>query len=131
MLECYFISKDINTNLRVPYVKELISYNIFINNKNDSYIEYNGHFNNNILPITCYMFLTEFEAKPYKVENNISYYNKLIDEKYTVEIYKKEFIEDISELNTFNDDNNIIENSRICLTPLNKEKVWFKILNKE
>ena len=130
MLECYFISKDINNNLRVPYVKELISYNINTNTKTN-YIEYNGHFYNNILPITCYMFLTEFEAKPYKVEGNISYYNKIINEKYTVEIYKKELIEDISDLNTFNDDNDIIENSRICLTPLNRKKIWFKILNKE
>lgn len=130
MLECYFVSKDINISLRVPYVKELISYNIDTNT-NTNYIEYNGHFNNNILPIVAYMFLTEFEAKPYKVEGNTSYYNKLIDEKYIVEIYKKEFIEDISKLNTFNDNNDIIENSRICLTPLNREKIWFKILNKE
>ena len=35
------------------------------------------------------MFLLELEAKPYKIEGNISYYNKLIDEKYIVEIYKK------------------------------------------
>ena len=130
MLECYFISKDINNNLRVPYVKELISYNIDTNTKTN-YIEYNGHFYNNILPITCYMFLLQNEAKPYKIEGNTSYYNKIIDEKYIVEIYKKEFIEDISKLNTFNDNNDIIENSRICLTPLNKEKIWFKILNKE
>jgi len=129
MLECYFIPFN-NINIRVPYVKELISYNIDTNTKTN-YIEYNGHFYNNILPITCYMFLTEFEAKPYKIEGNTSYYNKIIDEKYIVEIYKKEFIEDISKLNTFNDNNDIIENSRICLTPLNKEKIWFKILNKE
>ena len=127
MLECYFIPFN-NINIRVPYVKELISYNIDINTKTN-YIEYNGHFYNNILPITCYMFLLQNEAKPYKIEGNNSYYNKIINEKYIVEIYKKELIEDISEY--FNDNNDIIENSRICLTPLNKERIWFKILNKE
>lgn len=125
MLECHFIN---NSNERVPYVREVISYNIDLNNVSNSFIEYNGHFYNANLPITAYMFLLELEAKPYKIEGNISYYNKLIDEKYIVEIYKKDSIEDISN---FNSDNDIVENGCICLTPLYKEKIWFKVLNKE
>ena len=82
MLECHFIN---NSNERVPYVREVISYNIDLNNVSNSFIEYNGHFYNANLPITAYMFLLELEAKPYKIEGNISYYNKLIDEKYIVE----------------------------------------------
>jgi len=127
MLECHFV--PFNSNERVPYVRELISYNIDSNNNNNNFIEYIGHFYNekNVLPITAYMFLLELESKPYKIEDNISYYNKLIDEKYIVEIYKKESIEDISKYFLDNNTNNIIENSCICLTPLYKERVSFKI----
>jgi hypothetical protein len=134
-IECYFRAKDDKLLLRVPYVRELLSFNINDSdddNINDNYMIYNGHFriiDDTYLPMIVDMYINQKEPEPYMIKDNLYYYNYIINNKYTVEIYKRETLED-SSIFFNNNDGNIVENSRICLSPIYKEKIWFKILNK-
>lgn len=135
MLECYFRAYTDKLSLRVPYVRELLRFNINDIDDNDNYIVYNGHFrihDDAYLPMIVDMYINEKEPEPYMIKDNVYYYNYIINNKYTVEIYKRETFEDNSVFynDNDNDDDTIVENSRICLSPLYKEKIWFKILKK-
>lgn len=137
-IECYFRAKDDKLTLRVPYVRELLSFTVNDDNNindniNDNYMIYNGHFriiDDTYLPMIVDMYINQKEPEPYMIKDNLYYYNYIINNKYTVEIYKRETLEDNSVFNNNNNDGNIVENSRICLSPIYKEKIWFKILNK-
>ncbi len=114
-IEINFTSKNISD--RTPYVRNIIEFFIDIQN-NYGYLEYDGYFyvDDEDLPINLNMFISQTEETPYKIENNISFYNKIIDKYYLIEVYKKEKYESTNKYS-----------ESIYLFPTNREKIYFKI----
>lgn len=119
-MECKFA--EIKGQGRVPYVRELLSYHI---GDFEGILVYNGYFyvDDDDLPIQAelYISLLDPNSKEENVVNNIritSYKSNIIIKK-TVEIYKREKMEDTSRC----------DSEGICLFPTCKEKVSFRVLS--
>ena len=105
-----------------PYIKEVIDYELN-QDKTEGSIEYNGYFyvGNGDLPLEyreMYLYKTELTSG-----DDTGYrYRFVFNYKFRVEIYKHEQYEDMSQ--TYDDP----VKGRICLTPTNRERIWFRIL---
>lgn len=118
-MECTFTS---DTHRHCPYVKELHSYDL-----SNGTMEYDGNFyiTEEELPIKLRMWLHKLEKEPFKVVENISYYNYEMNESYEIEIYRHEQLEDTSVLSDITDEDGTP--MRVCFFPTYRHKIWFRI----
>jgi hypothetical protein len=78
------------------------------------------------LPITLQLWLHKCESKPYRIENNRSYYQYEIDQSYMIEIYKHEQMEDTSVISEILDDDETPMS--VCFFPTYRHKIWFNVI---
>jgi hypothetical protein len=109
-MECQFV--EIDGQGRVPYVKELLSYNI---GEFEGIVEFNGYFyvDDEDLPIQAELYISKFD----KPDGTNCMYNVVLFHK--IEIHLKKIIEDTSK----------VDSDGICLFPTCKQKVYFRVLH--
>lgn len=117
-MDCVFYSEV--TEAKVPYVKKLLNFDL-----EKRFIEYDGYFNvdDEVLPQKCLVFLSQCEDTPYKIENGVSFYKKIVDLSYEIEIYKREKF-DNTNVYHYDEDYKM----KVCLFPSNHEKIWFRLI---
>ena len=98
---CHFYSLTGQSRTRYPFIQKIHSYDM-----EKGFLEYTGHY--------------------YLIEEDLPerYLFKFYGTKYTIEIYRREQIQDLSKHNI-----EIEDGLMACLTPTHRERIWFRVLS--
>lgn len=100
MKNCRFRSLTGQFRPRYPYIQKIHSYDM-----EKGFLEYTGH----------YYLIEEHLPELYELT--------LYNTKYTIEIYRREQLQDLSKHNV-----EIEDGLMACLTPTHRERIWFHVL---
>lgn len=85
-------------------------------------LEFDGRIIHEIPPIQCILTVHQMEKEPYKTDDYTLYYRMARYEKYTIEITRKEVLEDTSIIGEE-------DGIHVCFTPSERQRIWFTILD--
>jgi hypothetical protein len=112
---------------RNPYIQELYEFNIL---ETEGFIYFNGYYYvlDNELPRRLFINTYVREKEPYEDNGHQTSYKIIENDFYEVDVYKIEKIENTNNYSELDDEDG--STMTVCFFPTDKQKIYFKIINK-